>query len=116
MTVDLGWVEQVRRVLAESVPLIVAGDLALRAARPHSNQRRMAASFPTRRRFTLLEIDRLAKHYGWRGEIEYSLMQAGVQALKNLDAEQLEALLSRLQALEDSIQTACDPADAPPAR
>lgn len=116
MTVDLGWVEQVRRVLAESVPMIVAGDSSLKLTRPFSVQRRLAASFPSRRRFCLLEISRLVEHYGWQREVDHALMHSGVAAVKNLDADQLEQLLARLQRLVDSIQAACDPVDAPPAR
>ncbi|WP_162407314.1 hypothetical protein [Pseudoxanthomonas jiangsuensis] len=48
--------------------------------------------------------------------MDQTLAETGAHGLKSLDADQLEALLARLRTFEDALQTAADPADAPPAR
>ena len=61
-------------------------------------------------------LDALAAARDREDEIERALDEAGAPALKYLEPGRLESLLDRLRALEDCIQTPCDPPDAPPAR
>ncbi|KAF1692724.1 hypothetical protein CSC62_13905 [Pseudoxanthomonas jiangsuensis] len=77
---------------------------------------RLAAAYPFRRRQAIREITHLADRWGWRRVVDQTLAETGAHGLKSLDADQLEALLARLRTFEDALQTAADPADAPPAR
>lgn len=109
--------DQERRELVGRLRVIIQA--AFTAAPPHQTfeqQARAAATFPFRWHTALRQVRRIVKRYGWEDEIERALDESGAPALKYLDPHRLEMLLERLRALEDCIQTPCDPPDAPPAR
>lgn len=109
--------DQERRELVGKLRSII--EAAFQAPPPiqtFEQQARAAASFPFRLHTARRQIRRLAQRYGWDDEVDRALEAAGAPALKYLDPDRLEALLSRLRALEDCLHTPCDPPDAPPAR
>lgn len=109
-------VAKLRQIMGEAVPLAPVRDHApLSGAELDANHRK-AAVFPIRRANALREISWLSRRYGWEDEIDRALALAGVPAVKYLDADALEALLAKLHALVDCLQTPCDLPDAPPAR
>ena len=108
-------VTRLRAILADAIPRITSQEARFDQEMSFS-QRARAAAYPIRWANLIRQVRRLAKRYGWEEEVEQALERAGAPALKYLEPHQLEQLLERLQALEDCIQTPCDPPDAPPAR
>lgn len=102
--------------MGEAVPLAPGRNHAPLSVPDWETRQRKAAVFPIRRANAIREIGRISVRYGWEAEIDQALMEAGVPAVKYLDADRLEELLVRLHTLVDCLQTPCDPPDAPPAR
>lgn len=110
--------EQERRALVTRLREIIRASFPVPAVqeRAFEARSRLASSYPYRRHQAIREINRLSDRWGWRREVDYVLAETGANGLKSLDADQLEALLARLRAFEDALQTAADPPDCPPAR
>jgi len=65
---------------------------------------------------SMREIMRIARWYGWGGEIDRALDAAGAEMLSSLSDSELERLQARMRNLEDCVHTAGDCPDVPPAR
>lgn len=65
---------------------------------------------------TVREIERIASWYGWGAEIVRHLDHCGATSLPELIDSDVDALLTRLQRLEECVREGLDCPDAPPAR
>lgn len=70
----------------------------------------------TPRARALREIMRIANWYGWANEVDRALDSAGAMTALSLSDDQIEALLARMNQMEDCVQNATDCPDGPPAR
>lgn len=71
----------------------------------------------TARRKALMQQARLtAARYSIQAHLDAFIYNAGAEAITSLDLDQLEQLVGRLERLGAALDTACDPAGAPPAR
>jgi len=62
------------------------------------------------------EIERIARTYGWQGEIERALDRAEAVTIDALDEIEISALRDRMRSLEECVQEGLDAPEAPPAR
>lgn len=62
------------------------------------------------------EIHRIARWYGWQGEVDRALAAGAVASLAGLDDAALGVLHARMQLLEGCAQHGLDSPDSPPAR
>lgn len=118
MTVNKGWVQQVKAVVAD-----------IQRARPHTAEARATRDFHRYQAHTRLpvlvqtpraraerEIERIALTYGWQIAVSRALDAAGAVSVECLDDSQVDQLLERMRAYVDQAMTACDCEEAPPAR
>jgi hypothetical protein len=79
--------------------------------------RRKQGPFGAVRRKALMQHARLtAARYGIQAHLDAFIYNAGGEAITSLDLDQLEQLVGRLEHLGASLDAACDPPCAPPAR
>lgn len=62
------------------------------------------------------EIHRIARWYGWQGEVDSALAAGAAASLAGLDDAALGILHARMQLLEGCAQHGLDSPDSPPAR
>ena len=78
-------------------------------------QKSASATTPTSRGIIIRRINQIASWYGWEHEIQRSLDAKRTSFLSALNDKDLEAVLARLNQLEDCVQNGLGPPDAPPA-
>lgn len=121
MVVDRNWVNQLQAVIAKAAPAEQprAARPAGRAHAPLQHPCHLAPVFSvvqTPRARAIREVTRIATWYGWQAELARALDAAGACSLHGLSREDLAALVTRMQLLEECVQHGGDPPDAPPAR
>lgn len=112
-------VARIRALMREAVPVrpVEIEAAAARSFQLHEfNSMPAPALLQTGKARAQREIQRIARWYGWGGEIDRALDQAQTCSLDGLDDAALGALRDRMQLLEACAQDGCDPPDMPPAR